>query len=174
MRKKSNIALIGFWATGKTTIGKELAKKLNMGFVDIDNIIVNQKGMSIFEIFEKLGEEKFREMEVQEMNKVRTVKNTVIACGAGVVLKDINMKNLKRNSVVIWLNADSKEIIKRIKKDRNFRILKPKELALDRIDEFLRIRNPLYEKYCDFKVDVFSGPISKNISEILENLKIKF
>ncbi|MBS3051760.1 MAG: shikimate kinase [Candidatus Aenigmarchaeota archaeon] len=174
MENKSNISLIGFWATGKTTIGKELARKLNMDFVDIDQIIENKSKMSIFEMFEKLGEEKFREMEIKEMDKIQTMKNTVIACGAGVVLNNINMKNLKQNSVVIWLDANSKEIAERIKKDKNFRILRPKELTLDRIDEFLGVRNSLYKKYCDFKIDTFGKSISQNINEILENLKIKF
>ncbi len=171
MQIKSNIALIGFWATGKTILGRELSKKLNTDFIDIDKIIEEKTKKSIFEIFRKLGEKKFRDMETVEIRKISSVKNSVISCGAGVILRDVNMKILKKNSIIVWLDTKDKIIFERIKKDNNFRIFEPGELKVNKIRKFLKIRIPLYEKYCDFKIDTYNKTANECVYEIIEKIK---
>ncbi len=168
---KSNICLIGFWATGKTTLGMKIAKKLKMDFIDTDQIIMEKFSMSIFEIFDKLGENKFRDAETKEINKIKNIKNTVIACGAGVVLKNNNMVFLKQNSIIIWLDSRGNEIIKRMIRDKDFRILERSELTLKKINEFLKVRKPLYKKYSDLKINTDKKSANDIIKIIVQKIR---
>ncbi|MEJ2278703.1 MAG: shikimate kinase [Candidatus Lokiarchaeota archaeon] len=85
MKEKTSIALIGFMATGKTIIGKALAERLNYIFIETDQMIVENTGKTIPEIFKKEGEEKFRLYEIEACKKVSEMKNTIISCGGGIV-----------------------------------------------------------------------------------------
>ncbi len=109
---KKNIVLTGFMASGKTTVGKLLSKKLGMDFVDTDELIEKQEGMSINEIFEKYGEEHFRCLEKELAKKLsQNVTGTVIATGGGFVLNKENINELKKSGVVFNLKTNP-EIIK--------------------------------------------------------------
>ena len=92
---KNNIFLVGLMGSGKTSIGKALAKKLNMNFIDLDREIIEETNSTISKIFDDLGEHKFRELETQTLNKISTVDNTVISTGGGVILKPENIKTMR-------------------------------------------------------------------------------
>ncbi|MHA2127850.1 MAG: shikimate kinase, partial [Promethearchaeota archaeon] len=93
---KSNIALIGFMATGKTTVGKALVEYLgsSYSFIETDQIIVEMVGKSIPRIFSEEGEDKFRDYEIIACESASKLEKAVISCGGGVVLKSVNIKNL--------------------------------------------------------------------------------
>lgn len=112
-----NIALIGFMGTGKTTIGQILANHLGRPFIDIDQRIEFESGMTIAEMFRLYGEPYFRERERHMIAAVANYKNVVIATGGGAVLEVENMINLKHNGTVICLAASSEVIIERLEKD---------------------------------------------------------
>ena len=95
---KTNIALIGFMCTGKTVVGRELAAKLNMRFVDLDTVIEQKAGRPIPEIFKEHGEVAFREMEIAAVKEIALEHNHVIACGGGTPLNWINIERLRENS----------------------------------------------------------------------------
>lgn len=112
--KRSNIALTGFMGCGKTTIGKRLAKLMGMDFIDLDQKIEKEQGMSISEIFEKNGEMFFRDLETRACHELNTLSNTVIATGGGTVIRDSNAEILKENCLILYLNPTLAQIEKNL------------------------------------------------------------
>jgi len=108
-----NIILTGMMATGKSAVGRELASLLDISFVDTDSLIEDEAGMPITDIFQKHGEETFRDMEKKMIRSVSRLNNHVIATGGGVVKDPDNMSALEENGAVICLKASAAEIIKR-------------------------------------------------------------
>ncbi len=131
--------------SGKTTVGKAVAKKLGMSFVDLDDVIEQAVGMKISEIFKNFGEERFRDIETEVVKIVSKKKGIVIATGGGVVLRQENIENLKKAGIIFWLTASEETIYERVKscKDRPLlQVENPKE----RIKQLMQKRKPLYEK----------------------------
>ena len=164
-----NIALIGFRGTGKTTLGKRLAKRLNMDFIDLDKEIVKKAGKTIPEIFAAFGENGFRELEKKAVLEAFAKDNACIACGGGVVLSEENASSLKKNSVVVLLEANPKAIFARIGKDKNRPSLTGKS-GYEEILHLLAERKPLYEKAAQFRVDTSSYPVAESVQEIIDML----
>ncbi len=112
-----NIVLTGFMGTGKSIVAKKLAQKLGMGYVDTDKIIEDREGREIRKIFEEKGEDYFREIETKIIKQVSSLNNYVIATGGGVVLKEENIKALRKKGVIIYLSANPEIILKRTDKN---------------------------------------------------------
>ncbi|HWR39414.1 MAG TPA: shikimate kinase [Patescibacteria group bacterium] len=110
---KNNVVLIGFMGTGKTSVGKMLAERLNRTFADVDKKIEQAEQTSISEIFRSRGETEFRRIEREMIARVSRYTNTVIATGGGVVLFPENMNRLRKNSIVIALTARPEVIVAR-------------------------------------------------------------
>lgn len=128
--------------SGKSSIGKRLAKYLNLPLIDLDDTIVDKAGISIPEIFAKYGEAGFRKMESETLKEVIN-ENAVIATGGGVVLSRKNRALLRANPPVIWLKASPKFLAGRIEGDAN-RPLVAAGNTLSKLRELAIIRNPLY------------------------------
>lgn len=103
--EKKNIALIGYMGTGKTTIGKRLARRLGLSFVDTDAYIEKQQGKSISRIFEQEGEPAFRRMEESVLAALAEEENLLISTGGGIVLSEQNRKLLKERTFLVTLTA---------------------------------------------------------------------
>lgn len=101
-----NIMLVGMPGVGKTTIGKRIAQKLNRDFIDIDEEIVKQSGVSIPEIFKERGEEHFRNLEHDVLGEFSKKSGLVISCGGGTVIRSDNRRLMKQNSRVVFLKRD--------------------------------------------------------------------
>jgi len=101
----TNIILIGYMQSGKTTLGKKLASELNMEFFDTDSFIEKSENKSISQIFANYGEQKFRELESQTITYLKKLKNTIISTGGGIINTN-NYKNLKDIGFVVWLLRD--------------------------------------------------------------------
>ena len=141
----TNIVFIGMPGVGKSTIGKQLAKRLKRKYVDIDEIIVLQEQKSINEIFNDFGEKYFREKEQEIIKQYSLQQGLIICCGGGVVLQEQNIENLKRNGKIILLNRDLDKIII----DNQRPLLKNKnDLKL-----LFEKRWDLYKKSCNIIVD---------------------
>ena len=165
---KTNIALIGFMGTGKSTIGKLLAKKLDKTFIEIDQLIEDQAGKPIFKIFEKNGESGFRKLEVEATKKVANKNNVVISCGGGIVLNKINIDRLKKNAIIILLTASPQTILKRTSTDSKRPLLN----TLDRkkqIINLLNIRDPLYKSAADFTIDTTTLSVDEVVNDIIQS-----
>ncbi len=105
-----NIVVIGMMGSGKTTCGRLLGQKLNRKFIDADDLIVERAGMSVSDIFEKLGEPVFRDMETQVAKELGSCEGLVIATGGGMPMRPENAEALRKNSIVFMLNRPVDEI----------------------------------------------------------------
>ncbi len=168
---KSNVALIGFMGVGKTVIGQALAKKLNWKFVELDSLIEQKAGKSIPEIFEQDGEIVFRELEIGVTKEVSQGENTVIACGGGIVLNQINIDRLRQKSRIVYLTASPSVILKRVASDGEERpLLKVANPALT-IHELLRFRRPFYERAAEIKINTSKLSVDAAAEQIIEKMK---
>lgn len=139
--KKFNIVLVGFMGTGKTTIGKLLAEKLRLDFIDTDDLIVKVHDKVISEIFLHLGEEAFRQTESDVIKSISKEKGQVIATGGGAIVKGENFNFLAATSHIICLKAQPESILQRVNKNND----RP---LLDNADKLKEI-NTLLEKRAD-------------------------
>ncbi|MGC8976573.1 MAG: shikimate kinase [Candidatus Ratteibacteria bacterium] len=167
---KKNIVLIGFMGTGKTEVGKLLAERLNMTFIDTDKLIEEREKDRIARIFQVKGEDYFRKVEEEVIEEVSNCENCVIATGGGSVIREKNYNNLKKNGILICLSATPEEIYRRTlpKKDRPL-LMKSKNV-IETIKELLEMRKPYYQK-ADYTVDTTKKKIEKVVDEIMELLK---
>jgi len=163
-----NIVLTGFMGTGKSGIGKRLAKKLGMSYLDTDELIEEREKDSISAIFKKKGEEYFRRLETKVVKEVALLDNFVISTGGGVVLKEGNIRLLKKNAFIVCLFASPEVILKRTKGDDNRPLLGVNNQK-KRIEELLALRKPYYEK-ADFSVDTSALDSEGVVEEIIEFL----
>ena len=153
------IILVGMMGVGKSVIGKVLAKSLNRFFLDIDENIEKYYHMKIYDIFEKYGENKFREIEHEAIKKIDIKSNYIIATGGGAFTFERNYNILNKVGLTIWLDANQKTIVSRLKKNINNRPLLKNEDIDKYVSNLLLKRNPLYSK-------AHLSVISKNESKI--------
>ena len=167
----SNISLIGFMGSGKTSTGEILADRLNFLFIDLDNIIELGLGMPISDVFERHGEEYFRNTETMAVKKIYVNVNCVFACGGGVIIRPENMEIIKNNSAVIFLHVSPDVAFERLKSAQNRPLLKaPNRLNI--ITELMIKRDSLYRNSSDFTVETdFKNP-EEAADEILLRLKV--
>ncbi len=157
--------------TGKTAVGKELARLLNMKLIDVDTEIEKSEKMTINEIFKQLGEPRFREIETEMITKLSKDKNSIISTGGGAVLKQENMDILRRNGVIICLTATPETILSRTS-NSNDRPLLQVENPLKRIKGLLDFRKPFYER-ADVMIDTEGKTPLQIAEEIIEKVKDK-
>ena len=115
MNSRENLVFLGMMGSGKSSIGSLVSNKLNINFIDIDNEIEKKEGLKISKIFQKKGEEYFRQIEERETLKFLKNKKTVISLGGGAFLNSKIKKEIISNHISFWLNWDDKILIKRIK-----------------------------------------------------------
>jgi shikimate kinase len=166
-----NIILTGFMGTGKTAVGKELSRLLDMKLTDLDCEIVKEEKMSINEIFKQLGEQKFREIETEILRKVCRNKNVIISTGGGVVLKQENIDMMRKNGILICLTAKPETILERTSHNSDRPLLQV-ENPFEKIRELLNFRKPFYEK-ADMIVDTENKTPLRVAEEIIETIKNK-
>lgn len=150
---KQNIALIGMMGTYKSTVGKLLADKLQMFFLDCDELLTHELAMSINEMFSSYGEEYFRKQESKLISCVSSYENVLISTGGGVILNPKNMECLRDYCYIIALNSSADSIYKRLKNSSTRPLLQP--MSKKRIKQLLYERTPHYEKWADTVIDTY-------------------
>ena len=161
LKSKKNIVLIGMPSSGKSTLGEKIAKELQMDFVDSDTEIVKQAGCSIPEIFASKGEKYFRELETKVIERLSAKQHTVIATGGGAILKEENVRLLRANSTLIFIDRPLEQLI----------TTDDRPLSNDR-QKLERLYAERYDKYvtaADFSVDC-SKDIQTNVAKIIEEI----
>jgi shikimate kinase len=143
-----NIVLVGFMGTGKTTVGRELAKKLGMEFIDLDDVIEDAEQMKIPEIFKAKGETYFREAEKRAVRQVCAKKDLIVAAGGGVVLCEENIAALCASSIVVCLDASPEVILQRTSGHAHRPLLNVDD-PLVKIKDLLAKRKTYYDKISD-------------------------
>jgi shikimate kinase len=167
---KSNIALIGFMGTGKTAVGKLLAGRLGKEFIELDALIEKKARKTIPKIFARDGEIAFRELEIEATKDVAERENTVIACGGGVVLNQINIDRLRKNSVIVYLTASPEAILERTSSDKDERPLLVAENKEEKVKALLEFRRPFYERAADITVDTSGLEVPGVVEQIIARL----
>jgi shikimate kinase len=138
-----NVILFGFMGTGKTVVGKEVARRLGMKFVDMDDVIEEKEGCTISEIFAQKGERHFREVESEVAGALSQREGLVIATGGGVVLNRKNVEALQSSGTGICLTASPQVIYERVKGETHRPLLMSKD-PLGKIKSLLEYREPFY------------------------------
>ena len=161
-----NIVLVGFMGTGKTSVGKRLAERLEMPMIDTDDIIVEDSGTDIPAIFAQYGEARFRDLESAAVCKAANLENHVISTGGGVVLRESNLDMLKRNGVVFCLTATTAEIWRRVGHG-TYRPLLQAPNPLEKIEQMLIERRPFYD-HADHQIPTTGLSIKAVTDKIVE------
>lgn len=140
---KKNIYLVGFMGTGKTAVGKELAKKKKWQFVDLDDLIELKEKRTIADIFAKEGEPYFRRIEKLVLREVAKEKKFVVACGGGIVIDKDNIKVMKDTGIIICLTTTPEAILKRTAGYAHRPLLNVSD-PKKQIELLLKLRSPYY------------------------------
>ena len=168
---RTNIALIGFMGTGKSAVGRALAKKLGREFVEMDSLIEEMAGKTIPEIFQQDGEIAFREMEIEVTKEAAQKAGQVIACGGGMVLNKINVDRLRETSWMVYLKASPQKIMERTSSGKNERPLLDVPDPVQRIRDLLDFRKPFYQRSADITINTSRLSIDKIADLIINRLK---
>ena len=161
-----NIVLVGFMGTGKTVVGQELSKRLNMPLIDTDDVIEEDSDMIISDIFAQFGEPHFRDLESKAVRKVSRLDRYVISAGGGAVIRESNVFELKKNGIVFCLSATPETIFKRVSHETHRPLLQTKD-PMERIRELLEQRAPYYAR-ADYIIETSERSVSDIASEIAQ------
>ena len=163
------LALVGPMASGKTTLGRLLARQLGLKFIDSDREIERRNGVSIATIFDIEGEDAFRDREERAIDELMDLEGVLVATGGGVVLREANRIRLSQESLVLFLNPDLETQIKRTLTDRKRPLLQRKDKA-ELLKEMRVTRYPLYRQVADVEIPVDNRPGKRMMDAILRRL----
>lgn len=165
---KGNVYFIGFMGTGKSTIGRAVAQKLNLDFIDTDALITEQSGMPIPKIFEIYGEDYFRVLESKLIVDLARGSNRIISTGGGTPLYHGNMKNMRDNGLIIALETSTTILWSRLKGCEDRPILQ-KYNTFEKFDRLYRHRKSVYDK-ADIIIKTDGKSIDQLVTECIEQI----
>ncbi len=167
----NNIILIGFMGSGKSSIGKQLATRLQYDYLDTDALVISKTGKSIAALFETEGEARFRACETETLEELSSSskKSFVLSTGGGIILSEQNRTILKSLGTVIWLNASPDVLFERATR-KSHRPLLDVEYPRRTFDDLLAKRLLLYRETCDLEIDTTQLSYSKTVAELLKQL----
>ena len=165
------ISLIGLPGGGKTSTGRQLARRLNQPFEDSDAVIEQQLGESIRSFFEREGEARFRDVEEAVLRDLTLNFSGVLATGGGAVLRPANRAQLRENSTVIYLTATPESLMRRLRFDMKRPLLQTHD-PLGRLQELYAQRDPLYRETAHFHIATGRPPVSVLVTMILTQLEL--
>ena len=169
MQHAGNVYLVGMMGAGKTTVGRTLARRLKLRFVDSDHEIEARCGVKIPVIFEIEGEAGFRAREAQAIAEISALEGIVLATGGGVVLAAENRRLLAEHGTVVYLRATPEHLYERVRQDRNRPLLAGAD-PLARLRALYRERDPLYREIADLVVDTGRQSVQVLARGLLEQL----
>tara|TARA_B100001094_G_scaffold126903_1_gene122958 strand:- start:539 stop:1045 length:507 start_codon:yes stop_codon:yes gene_type:complete len=162
-----NIFIVGSMGSGKTSIGKILAKNNHLSFLDTDHEIIRRCGYSIPDIFEKFGEEYFRELETEQLKEMYGMKDHVVSTGGGIILQKQNIELIKDLGIIIFLDISINSQIDRVKNRKNRPLINDNNLK-DNLLSLKKIRDPIYKKISNYIIDVSEKERGQIVTEIQE------
>ena len=168
-----NIVLIGYRCSGKTAVSKVLARDLGRDFLDTDVLIEENEGCPIETIISGNVWGHFRDIEKRLIEEVSERDNLVIATGGGVVMDEENVKNLRKNGWIVWLDGKVEVLRERMDRDQRSGKIRPPITGVDPLEEIKRvlgIRTPLYQRAGDFMVDTSLLSIREVADSIMKTL----
>jgi shikimate kinase len=165
------ISLIGLPGSGKSTVGRQLARRLQLPFFDSDHVIEQQLGCSIREYFEREGEERFRDAEESVIDQLSQNPNSVLSTGGGVVLRAPNRTNLRDRCQVIYLNSTADELFRRLRHDVSRPLLQVAD-PLSRLRDLHALRDPLYRETANLTIETGRPSVSALVNRIVTQLEL--
>lgn len=166
-----HIMLIGFMGAGKSTVSSYLSKQLDMEEVDTDALIVKKEGKKISQIFEESGENYFRDCESNILTDLQKRKNLIVSCGGGIVLREENVKNMKKQGRIVLLTATPQTIYERVKDSKERPILND-NMNTEFIAQLMEKRQEKYQAAADIIVATDHKNVEQICDEIVEKLII--
>lgn len=167
---QKNIMLIGFMGTGKSTVASCLCETYGMDLVEMDELIATREGMGISDIFAKHGEAYFRDLETNLVIELQSEVNKVVSCGGGVVLRECNVKEMKKNGCVVLLTAKPETVLERVKDDDNRPLLRGNK-NVEFISEMMEKRREKYEAAADVVISTDNKDVETICKEIIEKVR---
>ena len=145
------IFLIGYMGCGKTTLGEVLARQMGLQYIDLDEFIEQRQGMTITEIFDEMGEKRFRELETEALQDVATMTDVIVGCGGGTPCHGDNMELMNKAGTTVWLTTSPERITTRLllpdQKAKRPKVASlPDEAVLSLVERELQARTPYYSQ----------------------------
>ena len=160
------IVLVGLPGSGKTTVGKQLARRLKLAFVDSDHVIEERLGCSIREFFEREGEDRFRDVEQEVIDELSRGQACVLSTGGGAVLRPANRQHLHDRGRVVYLRSTPEDVYRRVRHDRNRPLLLVAD-PLQRLRDLYDARDPLYRETAHYVIDTGRPSVATLVTVIV-------
>lgn len=167
MATHKSLVLVGMMGTGKSTIGKEVAKKLKIEFIDTDALIENETNQTIAEIFKKNGEKYFRDLEEKTFLKIKNDKEKIISVGGGAFINESIRKKILKEYLSVWLNMDEDLIINRIKRNSKKRPMVDQNNIEKSVKNLKKTRDLIY-KLANYEINCNLNSKNKIIEKIID------
>ena len=171
-----NLVLIGYRGSGKSAVGRRLADRLKMKFVDTDDLIEERQGVPINAIVKSHGWGHVRKLENHVIEEISTKDRFVIAPGGGAVLDTDNVRALRKNGIIIWLKADRETLLKRMNQDPGTNRQRPTltgKGTSKELKEVMSLREPIYERASEIQINTSELDVEAVVENILTVLKGK-
>ncbi len=165
------IALVGLPGSGKSTVGRQLARRLQIPFFDSDHLIEERLGCAIRTAFERDGEEAFRDLEESVLDELTQIPCAVISTGGGAVLRPATRKRLHERSKVVYLNSAPDELFRRLRHDVNRPLLQVAD-PLARLRDLYTARDPLYRETAHFVIETGRPSVATLVNMIVMQLEL--
>lgn len=166
-----NIFLVGPMGAGKSTIGRQLAKKLRLKFYDSDREIERRTGVSVSWIFEMEGEAGFRDREEKMIDELTALQNVVVATGGGAVLAEKNRSCLSGRGTVIYLSATVEQLYRRTAKDKSRPLLQTADRR-QQIKNLISQRDPLYREVATIVIPTGEQSVQRTVAGVIKQLEL--
>lgn len=171
MIPESSVALVGMPGSGKSTVGRQLAKRLGWGFLDTDAVIEECVGCSVRQYFQVSGEASFRDVEASVLETVASKKHHIIATGGGTVLRPSNRNLLHHTFRVFYLRATPEDIFRRVRYDRSRPLLQVED-PLRKLKELFALRDPLYRETAHYVLETGKPSVATLVNMISMQLEM--
>lgn len=167
----SLISLVGLPGSGKSTVGRLLARRLQIPFLDSDHVIEQRIGCSIRDYFEREGEASFRDVEASVVDALTSLESGVLSTGGGSVLRPVNRQYLRERGHVVYLRSSPEELFRRLRHDVNRPLLQVTDPA-GRLRELYAERDPLYRETAHFVIDTGRPSVATLVNMIAMQLEL--
>ncbi|MEK6845780.1 MAG: shikimate kinase, partial [Nanoarchaeota archaeon] len=166
--KMNNIYIVGFMGTGKSSIGKQIARERKINFVDLDELIEQRENKSIPDIFREKGEPYFRSLEKKFLEEISRRDKQVVSCGGGIVIAPDNIRLMKETGVIVCLSSKPEAILERTRKFSQRPLLNVSD-PLKKIRSLLAERQKFYDQ-ADIFVDTSEISVKQSAAHVLNSL----
>ncbi|MBL0919438.1 MAG: shikimate kinase [Hydrogenophaga sp.] len=171
MSLSASVFLVGLPGSGKSTVGRQLARRLGLPFVDVDHHIEARVGCSIRVYFEREGETAFRDLEAAAIDEVSQGALSVVSTGGGAVLREENRQRMRQRGHVVYLRSSPEELHRRLRHDRNRPLLQVDD-PLAKLRELHAQRHPLYAQAAHFTIDTGRPSVATLVNMIVMQLEL--